>query len=235
MCYLAAQSPHQIDVEFLTKGLHDLGGVPMARRIQESIDRADPMVYEVVMLGYALCGNGLIGLEARKTPLVVPRAHDCIALLMGSRERYQEYFDANAGVYFRSPGWLERGENLEQLSMEQSKKKSVAGNSLEELVAKYGEDNGRYLWEQFTSYQQTYRQITYIETGVERNGQFVQQARDEAVNRGWAFDHVKGDLELLERFMSGQWNDRDFLKVPVGYRIIPTYDETIVSVERIAS
>lgn len=235
MCYLASRSPYQIDVEFLPKGLHDLGGAPMARRIQEVIDRTDPTLYEVVMLGYALCGNGVVGLEARKIPLVVPRAHDCIALLMGSRRRYQEYFDANPGVYFRSPGWLERGENLEQLSLNQSKKMSAAGNTLEELVAKYGEDNGRFLWEQFTSYQQTYRQITYIETGVERNGEFLRQARDEAVNRAWGFDHVKGDLTLLDRFISGEWDERDFLKVPAGFRIVSTYDDAILGVERIES
>lgn len=233
MCYLAARSPHQVDVEFLPKGLHDLGGAPMSRRIQEVIDRADPEIHEVILLGYALCGNGVLGLEAKRIPLVVPRAHDCIALLMGSRERYQEYFDANPGVYFRSPGWLERGENLEQLSMEETKKRSAAGHSLDALIAKYGEDNGRYLWEQFTAYSHTYRQITYIETGVERDGRFTERARAEAGERGWAFDHVRGDLTLMDRFLSGDWSEHDFLKVPVGFRVAPTYDERILAVERI--
>ncbi|MFV1980286.1 MAG: DUF1638 domain-containing protein [Rhodothermia bacterium] len=33
---------------------------------------------------------------------VLPRAHDCITLLMGSRTRYLEYFKAHPGTYFRS-------------------------------------------------------------------------------------------------------------------------------------
>ena len=31
---------------------------------------------------------------------------------MGSRERYQNYFEQNPGTYFRSTGWLERGRGL---------------------------------------------------------------------------------------------------------------------------
>ena len=233
LCHLVASSPHQVDVEFLPKGLHDLGGVPMSRRIQEVIDRTDPKVHEAVLLGYALCGNGMLGLEARTVPLVLPRAHDCIGLLMGSRQKYQQYFDANPGVYFRSPGWLERGENLEQLTMEQSRRKSGAGHNLDELIAKYGEDNGRYLWEQFTSYEQTYRQITYITTGVERDKRFEEKAGREASERGWAFEQVQGDLGLLDRFLSGEWNSEDFLTVPVGYRTVARYDESILGIEEI--
>ena len=114
MCAAVARAPHQVDIEFLPKGLHDLGGAAMRARLQEIVDAADPARYEALLLGYALCGNGVAGLRSRALPLVIPRAHDCIALLMGSRQRYQEYFDNTPGVYFRSTGWLERGEHLDQ-------------------------------------------------------------------------------------------------------------------------
>ena len=35
MCHACAHSPHQVDVEFLPKGLHDLGGKPMSAKVQE--------------------------------------------------------------------------------------------------------------------------------------------------------------------------------------------------------
>ena len=116
MCAACARSPHQVDVEFLPKGLHDLGGKPMAAKIQEVVDRVPEGAYQAILLGYGLCGNGLDGLTARHTRLVLPRAHDCIALLMGSRERYQAYFDGNPGTFYRSTGWLERGQGLQQLT-----------------------------------------------------------------------------------------------------------------------
>ena len=231
MCFAVARSPHQVDIEFLPKGLHDLGGAPMRDRLQEVVDRADPAAYDAVLMGYALCGNGALGLAAKTMPLVIPRAHDCIALLMGSRVRYQEFFEQNSGVYFRSTGWLERGENLEQQTLQMAKKKSGVGHTLEELIERYGEDNGRYLFEQFTAYQNSYHQITYISTGLEPDGTFEQRARDEAARRGWAFSHVAGDLSLFERLLSGDWADDDFLVVPPGWRVAVTYDTRIIDKE----
>lgn len=221
MCAVAARSPHQVDVEFLPKGLHDLGGEPMRARLQEAVDGVDSTRYEAVLLGYALCGNGVAGLVSRTLPLVIPRAHDCIALLMGGRDRYQSYFENNPGVYFRSTGWLERGEDLEQTAM----------YTLEALIARYGEDNGRYLFDEFNGYQRNYRQLAYIATGLEPDGSFEQQARDEAARRGWQFETIRGDLSLFERLVAGSWGEADFLLVPPGWRVKPTYDDSIIGKE----
>ena len=107
--------------------------------------------YDAILLGYALCGRGTEGLRAGKTQIVLPRAHDCIGLLMGSRSRYQTYFDTHPGVYFRSPGWLENQGPGELLQPANSSKQNTLGErrSREELIAQYGEENGNYLFEQF--------------------------------------------------------------------------------------
>jgi hypothetical protein len=231
LCAAVARSPNQVDLEFLSKGLHDLGGTVMRERLQEIVDRADPQFYEAVLMGYGLCGNGAAGLTARRLPLVIPRAHDCIALLMGSRERYQTYFDKHPGVYFRSTGWLERGENLEQVTAQAVRRKTGAGHTLEELIARYGEENGRYLFEQLNTYHTSYSRLTYISTGLERDASFEQKARDEAERRGWKFDHVQGDLALFERLVSGQWPETDFLVVPPGWRVVARYDSDVIDKE----
>jgi len=229
MCFAVARSPHQVDVEFLPKGLHDLGSEPMRRTLQECVDRVDAQQFAAVLMGYALCGNGLVGLSARTLPVVIPRAHDCIALLMGSRQKYQEYFDANPGVYFRSTGWLERGGDLEQVFRD----RTGVGHSLPELIKQYGEDNGNYLYEQLTAYKRTYRQITFIETGLEGGGSFEQSARDEAAQKNWEFEKVSGSLLLFEELVSGNWPDEDFLIVKPGWRVTPRYDERVLDVEEI--
>ena len=95
-----------MDATFLPAGLHDTGAKSMRQRIQQEIDAANVSDYDNIVLGYALCGMGVAGLKAPAIPLVVPRAHDCITLLMGSREKYHsDYFKANTGVYFRSVAW----------------------------------------------------------------------------------------------------------------------------------
>ena len=69
-----ARSINQVDVEFLPKGLHDIGQAGMSARLAEVLAAVDESQYEAVLLGYALCSNGLVGLTARNIPLVVPRA-----------------------------------------------------------------------------------------------------------------------------------------------------------------
>jgi len=227
MCDAIAHSPHQVDVQFLSKGLHDLGGKAMRKQLQQQIDAVSPERFDAVLMGYALCGNGLDGLEARTIPVVAPRAHDCIALLMGSRERYTEYFAANPGTYFRSTGWLERGSGLQQLSIG----KNPAGATLAELVERYGEENGRYLFEEFTRYQQHYRRLTYIESGLEPDCRFEQQAGQEAQQKGWAFSKLQGDLRWLRQLVNGDWPASDFLVAMPGSRITASFDDQIIRIE----
>ena len=224
MCAAVARSPHRVDIEFLPKGLHDLGGGAMCARLQEAVDGVDSARYDAVLLAYALCGNGVAGLVSRALPLVIPRAHDCIALLMGGRDRYRTYFENNPGVFFRSTGWLERGQDLEQATL----------YTLEALMARYGEDNGRYLFEEFNGYQRNYRKLAYISTGLEPDGSFERQAREEAARRGWRFETVRGDLCLFERLVAGDWDEADFLVVPPGWRVKATYDGGIIDKEPVA-
>jgi hypothetical protein len=76
MCHAVAQSPHIVDIEFLPKGLHDLGSAVMRERVQAALDKVDSTGYDAVLFGYGLCNNGLVGVTAREIPVVLPRAHD---------------------------------------------------------------------------------------------------------------------------------------------------------------
>ena len=106
--FFLSGSPHQIDVEFLPAELHAIGRVRMKNRLSEYLASVDESQYDAILLGYALCSGGIVGLSVSKIPLVVPRAHDCITLFLGSRKRYLEYFFANGGTYFMTTGWFEQ-------------------------------------------------------------------------------------------------------------------------------
>ena len=88
--------------------------------------------YDAILMGYALCSNGLVGLKADNVPLVLPRAHDCITLFLGNKEKYLDYFQSNPGVYFKTSGWIERGEQLEQLGPESIQSQSGMNQSYAE-------------------------------------------------------------------------------------------------------
>ena len=232
LCWAVARSPNRVDVEFLPKGLHDIGQERMSGRLSEVLAGVDESHYDAVLFGYALCSNGLVGLAARTVPLVIPRAHDCITLFFGSRKRYLDYFQANPGVYFKTSGWIERGQDLQQLAPESIPHRSGMMQTYEELAAKYGEDNAKFLYEQLSDMTRNYRQITFIEMGIEPDGSFQRLARRQADERGWKFEKLQGDMTLIERLVDGRWEEEDFLVVEPGSRVATSFDEKILRAEK---
>jgi len=210
-------------------GLHDLGA-SMRPHLQERVDAADRAGYDAILLGYALCGRGTEGLRAGRTKLVLARVHDCIGLLMGSRHRYQDYFNDHPGVYYRSPGWIEFQTPGQIIDQVYASANNVLGErrSLEELIAKYGEENGQYLFEQFNAFRRHYSGLTYITTGVPSDDASRILARAEAEKEGWVFEDIQGSLTLLEQLVNGEWDTADFLVVPPGSSVRGTLGDSIV-------
>jgi len=233
MCDTVARSVNQVDVEFLPKGLHDLGVEGMQGRLREVLAVVDEERYEAVLFGYGLCNNGLVGLAACSIPLIIPRGHDCITLFFGSKERYREYFDGHPGVYFKTSGWMEREKangELSQLSIQHSMGMDM---SFEDLVEKYGEENAKYVYETLHAHESAYHQFTFIDMGMEWDERFEERSRKQAEKKGWAFEKVQGDMGLIRRLADGPWNDDEFLTVRPGQRVVAVSDEGIVGAEEI--
>jgi hypothetical protein len=233
MCAAVARSPHQIDIAFLPKGLHDIGAEPMRERLQTAVDQVDPARYEAVLLGYALCGMGIAGLEARSLPIVIPRAHDCITLFLGSKERYLEFFNANPGVYFETTGWLERGAAFDPSGQLPTQHLSGLAATYQELVDKYGEDNAKFLFEELGDLTRNYGKFTFIEMGIEPDDRFERKTREEAAKRGWKYEKISGDMSLVRRFTDGEWNDSDFLVLQSGQRVAASNNDNVLKAEPI--
>ena len=234
-CYLAATSPHRVDLEFLRKGLHDLETPDMAAQVQRAIDAVDPRAgYDAVLLGYARCNDGLAGVRAAGIPLVLPRAHDCITFFFGGRAAFQEYFEAHPGTYYMTTGWCERsgadaGQDRPQAKHAPDGVMAKLGltESYEELAAKYGQDAADYIMQSLNSWRDNYDRFLYLKMGLCDEAPFIDQTRREAGNRGWEFHLRDGDLTLLEKLFYARWDD-DFVLVAPGHHIIPRNDDRIL-------
>lgn len=225
-CYYAAsQSKNIIDVQLVEQGLHDVGPKKMSSRLQREINRVDPEVYEAVLLGYGLCNNGVVGLRA-SLPMVLPRGHDCITILMGSKQKFQAYFAANPGSFFQSAGWIEQAKD--NLSNPDSVTRQMGMASYQEYVREYGEEYARYLIEAMGGGLTHYNKFTYIDTGVGNQSHFKEHARRNARDNNWDFEEMKGSVRLLEKLMAGDWNQDEFLVVPAGQTIEPDYGDDVV-------
>jgi hypothetical protein len=198
----------------------------MSSRIQSAIDATDPTRYDAILLAYGLCNYGVRGLHA-PLPVVLPRAHDCITLLLGSRQRYDEYFAANPGTYYKSPGWIERNSDPNDSPASITSRLGLLRDR-EALVAKYGEENADFLMETMGDWLQNYSKLAFIDTGVGDTARYLDFATSFARDKGWEMEHVSGSLALIERLLSGDWPDEDFLVLAPGNRIEASWDRSIV-------
>jgi len=104
-------------------------------------------------------------------------------------------------------------------------------DTLDEMIRKYGEDNGHYLYEEMTRYKSQYSRLTFIETGLESGGPFFADAMTRAREKGWTFDRLPGDLAWLSRLVSGEWPAADFVIAEPGQRIVASYDIGVIRAE----
>jgi len=231
-CLLAARSRFCIDVEFLRKGLHDLETANMVSRIQAAVDSVDPAAgYEAILLGYARCNNGLVGVVARDIPLVIPRAHDCITFFFGSRHEYKKVFDAYPGTYYMTTGWAERNVSGDYAKPAYGQEgvmgKLGLAQSYEDMVEKYGKENADFIMQTMGDWTKNYSRFHYIKMGVCDETKFIERTRKEAAERGWDFVQSDGNWTLLEKLFSGSWDD-DFIVVEPGKTISARHDDMIL-------
>ncbi len=228
----AARSPHVVDVRLNRRGLHD--DPPNLRALlQAEIDGIGPP-YDAIVLAYGLCGGATAGLRAGSVPLVVPRAHDCITLFLGSRDRYEAEFTGHPGTYWYVQDYLERTDDGSAFGGVGAVSDAAARATYEEYVAKYGEDNAAYLMEVLGGWRSHYDRAAYVEMGLAdagAAGDAEARARADAEQRGWAFEKLAGELILVRRLIGGDWGDDDFLVLQPGERLAMSYDDAVIRAE----
>ncbi|KAF0110394.1 MAG: hypothetical protein FD147_1654 [Chloroflexi bacterium] len=225
----AAFSTHVVDVELIQRGLHNQPDKLQAG-IQDHIDHAEGRGYQAILLGYGLCGNGTAGLHARSIKLVLPRLHDCIALLLGDPLRYQEQFDQNPGTYWYSQDFLERTDDINTFTTMGPISDTELAKKYEVFLEKYGKENADYLMEVMGAWQTHYKRAAFIDMGLANVDKSKKRVQLGAKHRGWMFETLVGDLVLFRQLLNGEWSQNDasnFIVVPPNHSVGLTYDECI--------
>ncbi len=222
----AAHSPHIVDIELFPRGLHNTPAI-LRGRLQERIDAAAGLGYDAVVMAYGLCGQATAGLTAREKQVVVPRAHDCITLFLGGRERYDAQFEQQPGTYWYALDYMERDDGAGG-SMGLGAGAGTEGQAVyEQYVEKYGQDNADYLMEVMGQWQAHYKRAAFVDMGVGDGSKVERMAQEDAARRGWIFEKVAGDMVLVRRLLFGDWRD-DFLVLQPGESLAMTYDYQVI-------
>ncbi|MBN1203019.1 MAG: DUF1638 domain-containing protein [Anaerolineae bacterium] len=225
----AAAAPHTVSVQLYRQGLHNTPK-KLHVSLQDAIDMVQPGECDAILLVYGMCGTSTLGLTARHTPLVIPRAHDCITLYLGSHQRYRQEFDAHPGTYWYSLDYMERNEDGSRVALGAANL-GMMDAVYEEYVAKYGQDNADYLMEVMGEWRTHYDRAVYIDMGLGNGHEYEQMAQEQAQRYGWLFERKQGDRRLLEMLLGGDWPEDVFLLVPPGHTIRQAGDDGLIRVE----
>lgn len=215
---LLEQQADLASLRVLPMGLHDHPD-NLRRELQTQVDSLEALGKQRLIFVFGLCSNSILGLRARQAVMIFPRAHSCITLFLGSKERYAACHQAEPGTYWYSPGWI-RG-------------KRVPGpHHFESLQAQYEqkfeEDDVAYLMEMERSKFAHYTTAAYTDLEKVGASEALEQARTAAGLLGLRFQHHAGDDGLLRRLLTGPWVDEDFLVVPPGHTAAYSADEQIL-------
>jgi len=192
---------------FMEYGLHRTPNL-MVAALQEKVDQI--LNPSVVVLGYGLCGNGLVGLKSRGHTLIVPRVHDCITMFLGSHRSYMEDFSSEPGTYYLTRGWLESGSN--------------PLDEYQALAEKYGRETADWIVDaQYKSYK---RLVLVAPTRAELElcrGRASEVAEFCAARWGFRYEERVGSDEFVRQLVTNApqfaESTEDFLVIPPGSEI----------------
>lgn len=226
---LAPSAKTELEIHYIEIALHQQPGAQLRAALQEEINTVPEEDYDAVGLAYGLCNQGLVGLQAHGLPVVIPRAHDCLGILLGSSKRYLAELEKEPGTYFQSCGWIEH------LPADRTLRPLAAGAGLsvnpEELVARYGEEAAQFLMAEYAKFTQHYKRLAFISTPVAKVEERDRKAKEIAQQQGWTYEHLPGDLGWLRRLVDAEWNEREFLVLQPHQRVAFTSGEGLIAAE----
>jgi hypothetical protein len=218
----ATGATHLMETRFFETGLHDRPD-ELRVTLQTELDvlgfRDD---IEAVVLAYGLCGCGMAGLQPSRHKLVIPRAHDCITLFMGNKERYAEQQRSRPSCYYYTPGWNRerRVPGPDRLDWRRT-----------ELAKQFDTDDVEFLLETEREQWALHNTAVYLDLGTDDAETEADYARRCADWLGWQFVRLRGDPSLLRDLLWGNWDISRFQVITPGFRLGHSSDETIMRAE----
>lgn len=220
-----ARSPHVVDTDFTELGEH-ARSAGLRQLIQAKIDatEASGKNYDAILLLFGLCGNATVGLRARRTRLVIPRAHDCCTILLGSRAKFVEHFGDAPSTPFSSAGYIERGSYFLRTSDDGDTGMTVeSGDSYQALVQKYGEEDAKFIWAEMHPDHGNDRAV-FIDLPQTSHLGYAEQFKAKAEAAGKRALQLAGNIRLIDGLLRGDWDEKEYLIVPPASTIEGVYD-----------
>ena len=189
------QTGRHYPVTWLDAGLHNYPD-RLRSELQAALDQISGC--QRVLMTYGFCGNSIAGIRAGAFEVVLPRADDCITLLLGSQKRRLE-LSKHCGTYFLTQAWLHGERNLRV--------------EYEYTVKKYGEEQGREIFHMMFG---NYQQLALLDDGCYPMAPAEEETKEVARLLGLPYRTVPASNQRLQDLLTGPWPEEWFLHLRPG-------------------
>lgn len=196
--YVLEENKIDLPVIYMEAGLHEKPA-KLKSALQETINGISNV--DFVLLAYALCGNGLLGLTSKQAALVLPQYHDCLAMLLGSDERYRANLGTEMGALFLTRGWIKYFNPKQKL--------------YEVLVPKLGHEKALRFSKRVLV---NYKRFALVETEAYDQDAAFREMEEQAQFFDLQTHRIQGTLDVLRKLVKGQWDEK-FQVIPPGSEI----------------
>ncbi len=181
-------------VLFVESGLHNFPD-RLGKRIQEEIDKIENV--DNILLAFGYCGNSLLGIKSSMARLIIPKADDCISLLLGSYELRQN-LSKEVGTYFLTKGWLENEQNLL--------------TEYDRCVKRHGREKALRIMKLMLKH---YHRLMIIDTHAFQLEDIFIKTKSFADLLGLSHEKIDGSMRFLKKLLLGPW-DEEFVIIELG-------------------
>lgn len=183
----------------LEKRLHN-NSKDLMNKLQDEINRSQE--FDLIVLGYALCGKGVEGLVSEKVDMVILKCDDCISILLGSVDEYKKQFKIEPGTYYVTREYLGEVDNL-------------ILEGFKDIRSKYDDSTWKWVIGEMLK---NYKRLAFINTGNYPVDEYRKKAKASADELNLRFEEVCGSNRLFDKILRSDW-DEEFVKVKAGTKV----------------
>ncbi len=178
--------------------------------LQSAIDRLEESPgLEIICLCYPLCGGAALGLVSKKVPLILPKAHDCMDLLMACSQEFRDFRKNNPGSFYYTPSWIDFAYTPSKKSISKRHRKNAK---------LYGKEAAEFLSDQNTVLK-NYIACVYLQnpfSSPKENRRYIRHTKKAAAYLGFTYRSLFMDLSLLKCLAAGETAGPHVSRVPPG-------------------
>lgn len=213
--HLIATSNNIIHSFWLEKNLHDYPDA-LRNNIQQTIHLIEAIhernlenkPFDAIVLGYGLCSNGTLELTSSTLPIIIPKCVDCMALFLGSNQKYTYLTHSYKQIFWYNKAWIENSFVPSTETAEVEESTINTGDNIEEVISAELEEmnNKKYAIFIKSKLLDDTEEVAFIE----KTARFFK----------WEFIKLDGDMSYFSALLNGKWDNRLFLTCPPLHKIM---------------